>query len=149
MNIEEKINLLYGKDQQKAYKIFQELIALSEKTNELYPFFDRFVEMMEHPNNAYIRTRGIRLIAYQAKWDQENKIEAVIHQWLTHIEDEKPITARQCIKDTVIIDRYKPELSSMIIDALETYHNIYQDSMQSLIDKDRQKAIRQIKQFIL
>ena len=37
----------------------------------------------------------------------------------------------------------------MIIDALETYHNIYQDSMQSLIDKDRQKAIRQIKQFIL
>ena len=149
MNIEEKINLLYGKDQQKAYKIFQELIALSEKTNELYPFFDRFVEMMKHPSNSFIRTRGIRLIAYQAKWDQENKIEAVIHQWLTHIEDEKPITARQCIKDTVIIDRYKPELSSMIIDALETYHKIYQDSMQSLIDKDRQKAVRQIKQFIL
>ena len=149
MNIEEKINLLYGKDQQKAYKVLQELIALSEKTNELYPFFDRFVEMMEHPSNSFIRTRGIRLIAYQAKWDQENKIEAVIYRWLTHIEDEKPITARQCIKDSVIIARYKPELSSMIIDALETYHNIYQDSMQSLIDKDRQKAIRQIKQFIL
>ena len=73
----------------------------------------------------------------------------MIYRWLTHIEDEKPITARQCIKDSVIIARYKPELSSMIIDALETYHKIYQDSMQSLIDKDRQKAVRQIKQFIL
>lgn len=89
------------------------------------------------------------MIAYLAKWDQDNKIEAVIYRWLTHIEDEKPITARQCIKDSVIIARYKPELSSIIIDALETYRKIYQDSMQSLIDKDRQNAIRQIKQFVL
>lgn len=149
MNIEEKISLLYGKDHQKVYKVLQELIALSEKTAVLYPFFDRFVEMMDHPSNSYIRTRGIRLIAYLAKWDQDNKIEAVIYRWLTHIEDEKPITARQCIKDSVIIARYKPELSSIIIDALETYRKIYQDSMQSLIDKDRQNAIRQIKQFVL
>ncbi|MGN1182906.1 MAG: hypothetical protein ACI4SR_07880 [Faecalibacillus sp.] len=150
MNIEEKINLLlYCKDHQKAYKVFQELIALSEKTNELYYFFDRFVEMMDHPNNSYIRTRGIRLIAYQAKWDHENRIETVIDQWLKHIEDEKPITARQCIQDSVMIARYKPELSLNIIHALETYHRIYQDSMQNLIYKDRQKAIRQIKQLIL
>lgn len=65
-------------------------------------FFDKFVDMMNNKTNSFIRTRGLRLIAYHAKWDNENKISSIIEQWLSHIEDEKPITARQCIQDVIV-----------------------------------------------
>ena len=65
-------------------------------------FFDKFVDMMNNKTNSFIRTRGLRLIAYHAKWDNENKINSIIEQWLSHIEDEKPITARQCIQDVIV-----------------------------------------------
>ena len=61
--------------------------------------------------------------------------------------NEKPITARQCIKDVVIIAKYKPELIDVILEALVKYEKIYDDSMQNLIFKDRQKAIRIIRQY--
>lgn len=103
--------------------------------------------MMNNRGNSYIRTRGLRLIAYNSKWDKDNKIEAIIEKWLEHIEDEKPITARQCIKDTVIIAKNKPELIEIILERLEKINKIYDESMQSLIYQDRQKAILQIKQY--
>ena len=59
------------------------------------------------------------MIAYNAKWDIENKVNNIIDEWLKHIEDEKPITARQCIKDVVMIAKYKPELIDVILEALE------------------------------
>ena len=55
--------------------------------------------------------------------------------------------ARQCIKDVVIIAKYKPELIDVILEALVKYEKIYDDSMQNLIFKDRQKAIRIIRQY--
>ena len=47
----------------------------------------------------------------------------------------------------VIIAKYKPELIDVILEALEKYEKIYDDSMQNLIFKDRQKAIRIIRQY--
>ena len=103
--------------------------------------------MMNNQDNSYIRTRGLRLIAYNSRWDVDNQVNNIIHEWLKHIEDVKPITARQCIKDAIIIAKNKPELVDEILDALEAFHTIYDESMQNLVYKDRQKAIRQIKQY--
>lgn len=145
--MDKQIDLLVCSDNKIAYNTLKELINISEKSDILYPYFHRFVEMMNNQDHSYIRTRGLRLIAYNAKWDTENKVNLIIEQWLTHIEDEKPITARQCIQDTVIIAKYKPELIDMILESLEKINKIYDDSMQSLVYKDRKKAIRQIKQL--
>lgn len=49
-------------------------------------------------DNSYIRTRGLTLIAYNAKWDEDNKIDKIIDEYLKRIEDVEPITARQCIR---------------------------------------------------
>ena len=50
----------------------------------------------------------------------DESIELIyIDEWLNHIEDEKPITARQCIKDVVMRAKYKPELIDVILEALE------------------------------
>lgn len=147
MNLDAQVEQLVCTDNKQAYKILKELLKISEKCNDEYPYFDKFVEMMNDRTKSYIRTRGLRLIAYNAKWDIENKVNNIIDEWLKHIEDEKPITARQCIKDVVIIAKYKPELIDVILEALEKYEKIYDDSMQNLIFKDRQKAIRIIRQY--
>lgn len=131
MNLDAQVEQLVCTDNKQAYKILKELLKISEKCNDVYPYFDKFVEMMNDHTNSYIRTRGLRLIAYNAKWDIDNKVNNIIDEWLKHIEDEKP----------------KPELIDVILEALEKYEKIYDDSMQNLIFKDRQKAIRTIRQY--
>ena len=147
MDIETAVSLLTDTDNKRAYQALKDLIAVSEESDAVYPYFERFVQMMNDPGSSYIRTRGLRLIAYSAKWDADNQINGIIGEYLAHIEDEKPITARQCIKDTVLIARYKPELIDTILAALDKVDRIYDDSMQSLVYADRQKAIRQIRQY--
>ena len=145
MELQQLIEQLTCSDTKIANQSLNELLAISEQSNEVYAYFNLFIEMMNHETNSYIRTRGLRLIAYNTKWDSENIMNKYIDEWLQHIEDEKPITSRLCINDTVIIAKYKPELIDVILKRLNEYHRIYNDSMQSLIYKDREKAKRQIK----
>jgi hypothetical protein len=107
-NVTELIERLYSKDEKAAYEALQFLETESEKSNTVYKFFDRFVELIED-GNSYRRTRGLILIAANAKWDTEYKIDEIIDEYLKHILDEKPITSRQCIKVLPNIAKYKPE----------------------------------------
>lgn len=141
----ELIERLYSKDNKAAYKALQMLETESEKSNQVYKFFDRFAEMIEN-SNSYIRTRGIILISVNAKWDTENKIDEIIDNYLKHILDEKPITARQCIKALPGIAQYKPDLIECIREALmEADVSIYGDSMETLVYKDILSSLKKIK----
>ena len=105
---------------------------------------DRLSDMLDS-DNSYIRTRGLTLLAYNAKWDKDYKIDEVIDKYLKHITDAKPITARQCIKLLPIIAKHKPELKNDVLSALHKADiSIYEDSMQSLVYKDIQKALKVI-----
>lgn len=141
VNIAETFELLFDKNNDVAYKALQELQKQCEETDCVYPYMDRLSDMLDS-DNSYIRTRGLTLLAYNAKWDKDYKIDEVIDKYLKHITDVKPITARQCIKLLPIIAKHKPELKS---DILSTLHkadiSIYEDSMQSLVYKDIQKAL--------
>lgn len=116
-SVSELIERLYSKDNKAAYQALQILESESEKSNAVYKFFDRFAEMIEN-SNSYIRTRGIVLISVNAKWDTENKVDEIIDDYLKHILDEKPITARQCIKSLPSIAKYKSDLVECIREAL-------------------------------
>ena len=105
---------------------------------------DRLSDMLDS-DNSYIRTRGLTLLAYNAKWDRDYKIDEIIDKYLKHITDVKPITARQCIKLLPIITKHKPELKNDILSALHNADiSIYEDSMQSLVYKDIQKTLEVI-----
>ena len=54
---------------------------------------DKFIAMASS-GNSYVRTRGLALIAHNAKWDVDDKIDGIIGGYLEHITDEKPICAR-------------------------------------------------------
>ncbi len=147
MNTAETFELLFDKNNKVAYKALQELQKESEETDHGYPYMDRLSDML-NSDNSYIRTRGIILIAYNAKWDKDYKIDEVIDDYLKHITDVKPITARQCIELLPVIAENKLELKNDILSALQKADiSFYDDSMQPLVYKDIQKALKEIQKL--
>ena len=146
VNIAETFESLFNKDNGAAYKALKELQKESEKTDCIYPYMDRLSDMLDN-DNSYIRTRGLVLIACNAKWDKDYKIDEVIDKYLEHITDVKPVTARQCIKLLPTIARYKPELRNDILSALRKANISYGDTMQQLVYKDIQKALTEIQEL--
>lgn len=148
VNVEEKLELLFDKNNNTAYKALQALQSESDETDKLYSYMEQFIDMLDS-DNSYIRSRGLILVACNAKWDTDNKIDEMIDKYLKHITDSKPITARQCIKLLPMIAKYKPELKPDIVSALQKADiSIYADSMQMLVYKDIQKALAEIYYFL-
>lgn len=138
---EEFVNGLRNQDNNYAYQCLRKLEEEYFHSDAVYPYFDFFTEMLHDPN-SYVRTRGIILIAANAKWDKDNRIDEIIDELLMHVMDEKPIAARQCIKVLPQIAASKNHLAECIIDALETANpQRYKSSMQSLVCKDIQYAL--------
>lgn len=142
---EELVNGLTRKDQNQAYANFQILEKKSRESDAIYPFFGTFAEMISS-SNSYVRTRGLRLIAANVRWDADNRMDEIVDEYVRHISDEKPITARQCIQSLPEIAQYKPELKETIVEALygaKVGH--YADSMRPLVQKDIAEALKKIR----
>ncbi|MBQ8349731.1 MAG: SufBD protein [Ruminococcus sp.] len=144
LNIAKTFESLFDKNNNVAYKALHELLKESEETDCVYPYMDRLSDMLDN-DNSYIRTRGLTLLAYNAKWDKDYKFDEIIDKYLKHITDVKPITARQCIKLLPLVAKYKPELKNDILSALHKANIcVYGDNMQPLVYKDIQKALNEI-----
>ena len=143
-DVAETFERLFDKNNTPAYKALQALQKMSGQSDCVYPYMDQLCEMLDS-GNSYIRTRGLVLIACNAKWDRDYKVDEVIDLYLRHITDCKPITARQCIKLLPTIAKYKPELKEDIVSALRKADlSIYADSMQPLVYQDLQRALKEI-----
>lgn len=144
MDIENLVQGLTRSDNKFAYQCLLQLEAESKNSAAVYKYFDTFSEMLTNAN-SYIRARGIILIAANAKWDADNKIDEIIDEYLKHITDDKPITARQCIKVLPSLVQYKPDLKDTVVDALHSANpSRYNDNMQPLVLKDIQNALKVI-----
>ncbi len=140
-------NLVLDLRQQDSRKAYESLKVLKQKSQEdalVYSFLDDFIQMMDD-ENSYFRTRGLQLIAANARWDEDNKIDEVIDKYLKHIMDEKPITARQCIQALPEIAQYKEGLKADIVEALQhAKPERYRESMIPLVKKDIEEALQKI-----
>lgn len=147
MDIENLVNGLMDADNHHAYQCLKQLEDESAKASSVYPYFDIFAEMLDHAN-SYMRTRGILLIAANAKWDADYKIDEIIGKYLNHITDIAPITARQCIQALPALVRYKPELKNDVANALRMANpSRYKSSMRPLVQKDIQSALEAIQKL--
>lgn len=145
--IEETFALLSHKDNKVAYAALKTLQAESERSPVVYSFMDRLGEMLDS-DNSYLRTRALTLLAYNARWDTDYKIDEIIDCYLKHITDPRPITARQCIQLLPMLAKDKPDLKDAILAALHQANiTVYADSMQPLIYKDIQNALAEIKEL--
>lgn len=134
--VEELLELLTSRNNSQAYQALKALEEMSAESNCLYPHMDKFIAMASS-GNSYVRTRGLALIAHNAKWDVDDKIDGIIDGYLEHITDEKPICARQCIKLLPLLAEAKPALASKIVSALRDADVArYPDSMRPLVQKD-------------
>lgn len=144
MDIATAFTLLLDKNNSVAYKALRALQAESERSSNVYPYIDALGRMLDS-GNSYIRTRALTLIAYNARWDTECKIDRLIDKYLRHVNDSKPITARQCIQLLPMLAREKPALREAILDALsQADPAIYASSMQPLVSQDIQAALEKI-----
>lgn len=66
----------------------------SKNSNAVYSYMDDLRDMLDSVN-PYIRTRALILIASNAKWYVDYKLDEIIDAYLKHITDVKQITARQ------------------------------------------------------
>ncbi|WP_304634472.1 SufBD protein [uncultured Oscillibacter sp.] len=136
MDFDACVARLTGKDAKDAYTFAQQIVEESRDSEIWYPCFDRFAELLRH-KNSLVRNRAISILAANARWDKVGKFDALLDEFLTHVTDIKPITARQCVAALPEIMEAKPALIPRIRSALE-HANLsgYADSMQPLLLKD-------------
>lgn len=119
----------------------KELQAISETSDMVYPYMAQLIGMMGS-DNSYVRTRGLLLIAANARWDTDYLIDENINQILSYITDPKPITARQFIQSLPALASAKPDLRADILAALHKADTLrYPLGMRPLVDEDIRKAI--------
>ena len=146
MDFDACIARLTGKDTKDAYAFTQQITAESRVSDTWYPCFDRFAELLQH-KNALVRNRAIAILAANARWDRDEKFDALLDSFLSHVTDAKPITARQCVAALPEMAEAKPELVPRIRAALEQADlSGYPDSMQPLILKDIVAALQKIEE---
>ena len=134
--IENIIAKLTAKDDKYAYAFADKIISESQETDEWYEYFDDFAALLNHPK-SFVRNRVLYILAANAQWDEENRFDLIIADFLAHITDEKPITARQCIKALAQIGSAKPQYVPVILSCLRNADlSKYKDSMRPLIEKD-------------
>ena len=131
---------LTAKDDKLACAIADKIIAESRDTDIWYEYVDAFAALLSHPKSL-VRNRVLHILAANAQWDEENRFDAILPEFLAHVTDEKPITARQCIKALAQVGLEKPQYVPQI---LACFHNAdlskYKDSMRPLIEKDMAEA---------
>ena len=138
------IAMLTAKDDKYACACADKIISESGETDEWYEYFEEAASLLSHPNSL-VRNRALYVLAANARWDDENRFEAILPSYLSHITDEKPITARQCVKALAQIGQAKPNLIPEILSGLQTADlSRYKDSMRPLIEKDIKATVEKL-----
>ena len=127
---------LTSKDDKFVCAIADKIISESQDTDEWYGYFDTFASLLNHPKSL-VRNRALHILAANAQWDDENRFDAILDDYIAHVTDEKPITARQCIKALAQVAMAKPQYIPRILSCLHRADlSKYKDSMRPLIEKD-------------
>lgn len=130
------IEKLTAKDDRYACALADKIISESQDTDEWYEYFDDFASLLDHPKSL-VRNRALYILAANAQWDEDNRFDSIISDFIAHITDEKPITARQCVKALAQVGLAKPQYIPRILSSFKSADlSKYKDSMRPLIEKD-------------
>lgn len=119
-DISQLVEWLSLKDDDIRYQAFLLLQNRSILHGDVYPYWNTFRDKLKS-DNSYQRSIGLMLMAENAKWDTENLMEHTIDEYLETLNDEKPITVRQCIQSLTKIVPYKPDLVGKIAESLVSF----------------------------
>ncbi|MBU5625822.1 SufBD protein [Oscillibacter sp. MSJ-2] len=138
------VSLLTGKDAGAAYASLLALEAESRESDAAFGWFDEFAAMLTH-RSGFVRMRGLRLVAANARWDREGKVDRALGDYFACMEDPKPIVARQCIQHLWLIGEARPDLRPEMVRALrQAEPSRYAQSMAPLVEADRREALERL-----
>jgi len=120
-DIPQLVEWLSLKDGNIRYQAFLLLQNRSLFVNDVYPYWHVFRSKLKS-DNSYQRSIGLMLIAENVKWDEESRMEDTIDEYLELLNDEKPITIRQCIQSLGKVVPYKPGLNNKIASKLVLFN---------------------------
>ena len=130
------MDIICGKDENKAYAKVKEICAESAGTDRYYTYLPVYAEMLED-KKSYSRTRAFQLCCAQARWDEKGKLLAILPRMLKLFHDGKPTVVRQCLAAAYELVLFRPELCESIRNELISIDlSKYKDSMAPLIKKD-------------
>ena len=134
------VQKLTSKDDKYACAFIDRIVAESHDTDEWYEYFEDVASLLDHPKSL-VRNRALYILAANAQWDEENRFDLILPDYLKHITDEKPITARQCVKALAQVGLARPQYIPQILSALRSADlSKYKDSMRPLIERDMEET---------
>lgn len=116
-DISQLVEWLSLKDDNIRYQAFLVLQNRALFFDDVYSYWDMLQDKLRS-DNSYQRSIGLMLIAENAKWDTENRLDDTIEECLQLLNDEKPFTIRQCIQSLGKIASAKPGLNDKIASSL-------------------------------
>lgn len=119
-DIPQLVDWLSLKDDNIRYQSFLLLQNRSTFCDDVYPFWDTFCDKLKS-DNSYQRSIGAMLLAENVRWDQQDRINDTIFEFIKLLKDDKPITIRQCIQSLGNVALFKPGLNSIIADCLISF----------------------------
>lgn len=122
-DIPQLVEWLNLKDDNVRYQAFLLLQNRSLFYDDVYPYWDTLRSKLRS-DNSYQRSIGLMLLAENVKWDAGNRMENTIDEFLMLLNDEKPITIRQCIQSLGEIASAKPGLNDKIASRLISFNLI-------------------------
>lgn len=146
-DLSELVGYLSDSDEKVRYHAFLILQSYSQYSNEVYQFLETFNKLL-NSENIYQRSMGLMMIAENAKWDEDNKLELVIDEYLEHVYDSRPIAERQCIHSLRKIIPYKPNLRLKIAEKLISFDiTCVTETMRELVYKDILAVLMDIRKY--
>lgn len=127
---------LKEKDDTIRYAAFLLLQLLSANSCKVYKYWETFSRMIDD-DNSYQRSLGLMLVSENIRWDKEDKFGVICSGYLDHCDDEKFITARQCIQGLNKIYEHSTKYKHEIVDMLLKIDlNKRKDTQKSLLLMD-------------
>jgi hypothetical protein len=146
-DIPQLVEWLSLKDNNIRYQAILLLQSRSIFFDDVYPFWDTFRDKLKS-ENSYQRSIGVMLIAESARWDRENKLDDIMDKYFTILNDEKPITIRQCIQSLGRIVPYKAHLHMEIAHKLMSINiTEIRETMRKLILLDILSVLSAIRRY--
>lgn len=113
-DVSQLIEWLSLKDDNIRYNALLLLQIRSALFSDVYLYWSILQNKLKS-DNSYQRSIGLLLLIDNVKWDKEKKMEGMIDQFLMLLDDEKPITIRQCIQALGKIVEVKPNLNDKVV----------------------------------
>ncbi len=139
---------LAEKDDKIRYPAFLLMQTRSLYHKDVYPFWDLFVSKLKS-DNSFQRTIGFTLMAANARWDDEKKLDAELDAYLAFLGDDKPITVRLGIQSLLEVVPYKEALLPRIADRLMGLNlGGIRETMRKLVFRDILQVLSEIRTFL-